>query len=211
MTSVANSSEQARQSEDVRLVVDTIPTLAWSARSDGSADFFNQRWLDYTGLSAEQALDWGWTVALHPDDLSGLVDYWRSVLASGEPGEIEARLRSFDGVYRWFLFRATPSFDNDGRVVKWFGTNTDIENRKCAEGLLAGENLVLEMTAKGNSLESILEALCRVVEQNASGSLCSVILIDRSGSKIQQAVAPSLPSSYNDWFPGCPVDREGGP
>src|SRR4029077_1415590 len=62
MTSVANSSEQARQSEDVRLVVDTIPTLAWSARSDGSADFFNQRWLDYTGLSAEQALDWGWTV-----------------------------------------------------------------------------------------------------------------------------------------------------
>jgi len=75
MTSVANSSEQARQSEDVRLAVDTIPALAWSARSDGSADFFNQRWLDYTGLSAEQALDWGWTVALHPDDLSGLVDY----------------------------------------------------------------------------------------------------------------------------------------
>src|SRR4029077_8181628 len=66
-------------------------------------------------------------------------------------------------------------------------------------------------TTKGNSLESILEALCRVVEQNASGSLCSVILIDRSGSKIQQAVAPSLPSSYNDRFPGCPVDREGGP
>ena len=64
MASVANGSEQARQAQDVRLVVDTIPTLAWSARSDGSADFFNQRWLDYTGLSAEQARDWGWTVAL---------------------------------------------------------------------------------------------------------------------------------------------------
>jgi PAS domain S-box-containing protein len=126
MASAEHSSEQARQAPDVRLVVDTIPTLAWSARSDGSADFFNQRWLDYTGLSAEQARDWGWTVALHADDLNRLVDYWRSVLASGEPGEIEGRLRRFDGVYRWFLFRATPSFDNHGRVVKWFGTNTDI-------------------------------------------------------------------------------------
>src|SRR6266436_4683515 len=87
----------------------------------------------------------------------------------------------------------------------------DIEDRKRAECLLAGENRVLEMTAKGDSLESILEALCRVVEQTASGCLCSVILIDPGGSKIQQAVAPSLPSNYNDRFPGCPVDREGGP
>jgi hypothetical protein len=99
-------------------------------------------------------VDGGWTVTLHPDDLNGLVAYWRSVLASGEPGEIEARLRRFDGLCRWFLFRATPAFDNHGRVVKWFGTNTDIEDRKRAEGLLGGENLVLEMTAKGNSLES---------------------------------------------------------
>jgi len=211
MASAEDSSDQARQAQDVRLVVDTIPTLAWSARADGSADFFNQRWLDYTGLSAEQARDWGWTVALHSNDLRGLVDYWRSVLASGEPGEIEGRLRRFDGVYRWFLFRATPSFDNDGTVVKWFGTNTDIEDRKRAECLLAGENLVLEMTAKGNSLESILEALCRVVEQTGSGCYCSVMLIDPGGSKIQQTVAPSLPSSYNYRFPGCPVDREGGP
>jgi PAS domain S-box-containing protein len=211
MTSPACGSEQTHQTQDIRLVVDAIPALAWAARADGSADFFNQRWLDYTGLSAEQACDWGWTVAVHPNDLKGLVDYWRSVLASGRPGEMEARLRRVDGVYRWFLFRATPSFDNNGKVVKWFGTNTDIEDRKRAECLLAGENHVLEMTAQGNSLESILEALCQVVEENASGCLCSVILIDPNGSKIQQAVAPSLPSSYNDRFRGIPVDREGGP
>jgi formate hydrogenlyase transcriptional activator len=211
MPSAAYTSDLARQAQNVRFVVDAIPTLAWSARSDGSADFFNQRWLEYTGLATEQARDWGWTVALHPDDVNGLVDYWRSVLDSGEPGEMEARLRRFDGVYRWFLFRATPSFDADGRVVKWFGTNTDIEDRKRGECLLAGENLVLEMTARGGSLESILEALCRVVEQTASGCLCSVLLIDASGLKIQQAVAPSLPSSYNDQFPGIPVDQERGP
>jgi len=192
-------------------VVDAIPTLAWSAQGDGAASFFNRRWLDYTGLSPEEARDWGWTIALHPDDRSGLVDYWRSILTSREPGEIEGRLRRFDGAYRWFLFRAIPSFDNDGRVVKWFGTNTDIEDRKRAECLLAGENLVLEKTAKGNSLESILESLCRVVEQTTSGCLCSVLLFDLSGSTIQKTIAPSLPSSYNDQFPGVPVIRESGP
>ena len=168
------SFEMNCSADELRGFIDSSPTLAWSCSSDGSADFFNQRWLDYTGLSDEQAHDWGWTVAIHPDDLNGLVDYWSSVLASSKPFEMEGRLRRFDGVYRWFLFRASPSFDNDGRVVKWFGTNTDIEDRKRAESLLAGENLVLEMTAKGNSLESILEALCRVVEQTASGCHCSV-------------------------------------
>jgi PAS domain S-box-containing protein len=211
MASAAHRSERTPDAQDVRLAVDAIPTLAWSAEADGSADFFNQRWLDYTGLSTEQARDWGWTVAVHVENVNGLVDYWRSILAAGEPGETEGRLRRFDGVYRWFLFRATPSFDNDGRVVKWFGTCTDIEDRKRAECLLAGENLALEMTAKGNPLESILEGLCRVVEQTASGCLCSILLFDPSGSKIQQAVAPSLPSSYNDQFPGIPVDRECGP
>jgi PAS domain S-box-containing protein len=206
-----NGTKQARQAEEFRLVVDAIPTLAWSAHSDGSVDFFNKRWLDYTGLSAEQARDWGWTVAVHPDDLNRLIDRWRSGLASGEPGEIEGRLRRFDGEYRWFLFRATPSFDSGGRIVKWFGTNTDIEDRKRMESLLAGENLVLEMTAKGRPLEAILEALCRVVEQTASGCLCSVILIDPGGSRIEQAVAPSLPASYNNRFCDTLVDREGGP
>jgi formate hydrogenlyase transcriptional activator len=192
-------------------MIDTIPALAWSAHLDGSAEFFNQCWLDYTGLSLEQARGWGGTVGLHSDDLTRIVDYWQSVLASGEPGEIEGRLRRFDGVYRWFLFRATPSFDNDGRLVKWFGTNTDIEDRKRAECLLSGENLVLEMTAKGDSLESILEAICKVVEQTASGCCCSIILIDPSGLTVQQAVAPSLPSSYKDRCPDTPVDREGEP
>jgi PAS domain S-box-containing protein len=211
MTTARHGPEEAWQAPDIRRLFDTIPTLAWSARSDGSADFFNRRWLDYTGLSVEEARDWGWTVALHPDDLKGVVEYWRGVLAAREPGEIEARLRRLDGVYRWFLFRATPSFDDDGSVVKWLGTNTDIEDRKRAECLLAGQNRVLEMAARGDSLETILEALCRVVEQTAAGSCCSVLLFDPSGSKIQQAVAPSLPSSYNDRFAGAPVDREGGP
>src|ERR1700676_5240739 len=145
MTPPGQDSEEARQGPDIRRVLDTIPTLAWSAPSDGPAYFFNRRWLDFTGLSVEQARDWGWTVALHPDDLKGLVDYWRSGLASRQPGESEGRLPRFDGVYRWFLFRATPSFDNDGAVVRWFGTNTDIEDRKHAEEALRSSEQSLRL------------------------------------------------------------------
>src|SRR4029077_6523778 len=98
-------SGHAEKAEDIRLVVDTIPELVWSARPDGSAEFLNQRWLDYTGFSAEQALGGGWAAAVPPEDRHALIDYWRSILASAEPGEFEARMRRFDGGYRWFLFR----------------------------------------------------------------------------------------------------------
>src|SRR6266436_33516 len=120
----------------LRTIIDTIPALAWSARPDGSAEFFNRRSLDYAGLSAEEASGWGWTGAVHADDLNRLADYWRSILASGESGEIEARLRRFDGVHRWFLFRASPLRDEFGNIVKWYGTNADIEERKLAEEAL---------------------------------------------------------------------------
>ena len=125
-----------RSERELREVIETIPSMAWSAAPDGSADFFNQRWLAYAGLTAGQAQGWGWTVAVHPDDLNALVGYWREIMVSGQSGEVEARLRRFDGVYRWFLFRATASLDDNGRVVKWYGTNTDIEERKRAEQAL---------------------------------------------------------------------------
>jgi PAS domain S-box-containing protein len=110
--------------------------LAWSARPDGSAEFFNQRWLDYTGLSAEQALGSGWQVAIHPDDLPRILETFREALNSVKPYEVEGRFRRFDGEFRWFLFRASPLCDESGKVAKWYGTNTDIEDRKCAEDAL---------------------------------------------------------------------------
>jgi PAS domain S-box-containing protein len=118
---------------ELREVIETIPCMAWSATAGGNAEFFNQRWLDFAGLTAEQARCTAWTNAVHPNDLKGLVDYWHGILASGRPGEFEARLRRFDGEYRWLLFRATPSLDKNGTVVKWYGTTIDIEERKRAE------------------------------------------------------------------------------
>src|SRR5271168_2051436 len=130
---------------DIRLVVDTIPTLAWSAGPDGSAEFFNQRWLDYTGLSAEQALGSAWEVAIHPDDLSRILETFRQALNSVKPYEVEGRFRRFDGESRWFLFRGSPLRDRSGKVAKWYGTNTDLEERKRAEDALrASEASLLE-------------------------------------------------------------------
>jgi PAS domain S-box-containing protein len=126
---------------NLSLIINTIPTFAWSARPDGYRDFLNQRWLDYTGITKEQAAGWGWAEAIHPDDRQRVVEYWRSCLASGVPAETEARLRRFDSSYRWFLFRANPLRDESGRIVRWYGTNIDIEDRKRGEEALRASEL----------------------------------------------------------------------
>jgi PAS domain S-box-containing protein len=121
-------------SEDhIRQIIDTIPVLAWSSRPDGFVDFFNRRWLDYTGMALEQALGWGWKAAYHPNDLEQLASRWQAALAEAKPLEAETRLRRSDGEYRWFLTRAFPLLDRDGRVLGWYGSGTDIHERKEAE------------------------------------------------------------------------------
>jgi len=132
----ASSVAAVKRGDQLSMMIDKIPTLAWSCRPDGTTEFLNQRWLDYTGLSLEASLGWGWKVAIHPDDLEKLMNTWLRVLASGEPGDEEARLRRFDGEYRWFLFRAVPVRDEQGKLVRWYGTNTDIEGLKRAEAEL---------------------------------------------------------------------------
>jgi PAS domain S-box-containing protein len=116
-----------------RSVIDSIPGLAWSTGPDGSVTFLNQSWLDYTGMSEQEAVGWGWMSAFHPNDIELLLECWHSMLALGTTGEIEARLRRFDGEQRWFLVRAKPLLDDAGRVLGWFGSNTEIEDRKRAE------------------------------------------------------------------------------
>ena len=185
-------NERLQHSErELQEVIETIPVMAWSAAADGAAEFFNRRWLDYAGLSADQVHGWGWTSAVHPDDLSRLADYWRSVLASGAPGEFEARLRRFDGVYRWFLFRATPSLDH-GRVVKWYGTNTDIEARKTAEQAIVTQNsrlqLLLKLTQEITSnleLRELLRAISASIREVMDCDAVQIWLADSASGKFR--------------------------
>ena len=117
----------------LRRVVNALPGPVWTALPDGYIDFFNRRWCEYTGLFVDQACGRGWHTIIHPEDLPKLVARWRSIVASGEPGDMEARLRRFDGEYRWFLISANPMRDHAGQIVKWYAVSTDIDDRERAE------------------------------------------------------------------------------
>src|SRR4029450_6106222 len=114
-------------------LIDALPGLAWTALPDGRVELLNRGWLDYTGLTPEQAADLGWIEAIHPEDRERVDAYWRSCVVSGLPGDTEARMRRHDGAFRWFLFRANPVRDAAGNVSRWFGPNIDIEDRRSAQ------------------------------------------------------------------------------
>jgi formate hydrogenlyase transcriptional activator len=131
---LTSALDEIRTSETkLRQVIDTIPTLAWCNLADGPNEFLNKRWHEYTGLSPEESHGWGWQAGFHPEDLPSLMKKWRELLVSGESGEIEARLRRHDGVFRWFLIRVEPLRDQTGKVIRWYGTSTDIQELKQTE------------------------------------------------------------------------------
>src|SRR5437660_1797326 len=127
-------NDQSTASEDaLRRAVDTTPAFIHTARPDGYLDYFNRGWLDFLGKSLEDVCGWRWTESVHPEDVAGIVQKWHAALASGEPFEAEARVRRADGTYRALLHRKVPLHDEQGNIVKWFGSSIDIEDRKCAE------------------------------------------------------------------------------
>ncbi|HEX9396774.1 MAG TPA: PAS domain S-box protein [Burkholderiales bacterium] len=140
-------SERKRAEHHLRLVIDTIPTMAWSLLPDGTVDFVNQRWMEYTGLSLTEALANANRV-VHPEDLAEILEKWRVDMAAGRPCEYEMRLRRADGEYRWFLVRTVPLSDERGKVVKWYGTSTDIEDRKRAGDALRDSGVQLQALSR---------------------------------------------------------------
>jgi len=198
--------DEVKKSEDrLRLVIDTIPSMVWSARPDGSIDFVNQPWAQYHGFSLEGLGRRGLVEVVHPEDAAETAEKWRAALATGTPAEHELRVRRADGTYRWFLSRAVPLRDELGNIVKWYGTIADIEDRKRAETWLAGEKQLLEMIARGDSRALILDALCRLVEERATGSLCSILVLDPSASRLRHGAAPSLPIGYAEAIDGVVI------
>jgi PAS domain S-box-containing protein len=128
--------DQASTKIEEQLVIHTTPALIHTALPDGNIDFFNRRWLEYLGLTLEDVQGWRWTAAIHPEDVGGIVEKWRTSLATGEPFEAETRVRRADGVYRWFLHRKVALRDDCGKIVRWYGSSIDIEDRKQAEDAL---------------------------------------------------------------------------
>ena len=123
--------------KEFRKLADAMPQIVWTATPDGSIDYYNQRWFDYTGKTLEETRGWGWKQVLHPDDLDQCLVLWSQAVATGGNYEVKYRFkRASDGVYRWHLARASAVRDEEGRIVKWFGTCTDIDDQKLAEEAL---------------------------------------------------------------------------
>jgi formate hydrogenlyase transcriptional activator len=187
-------NESRRSAARLRQIIDTIPVLAWCSLPDGSNEFMNQRWLDYTGVSSEEANGWGWKNAIHPEDLPRLMAKWETLRDHGTPGQCEARLRGSEGVFLWFLFQIEPVRDETGQVVRWYGTATDIEDRKQIESLRATETRMLEMIANGISLSEVLNDLCVAIDAHAPGVTSMICLVD--GEWLSPCAGPRVPATF---------------
>ena len=129
----SDSPQQHPTPAEGRAILDALPAIAWCKLPDGSNEFVNQRWQDYTGIPEDEARGQGWQAAVHPDDLPKLSEKWAEMMASSKSGEFEGRLRRHDGAFRWVLARFEPVRDDTGQIVRWYGTSTDIDALKQAE------------------------------------------------------------------------------
>jgi formate hydrogenlyase transcriptional activator len=183
------AEEAVRQSEkQLREVIETMPAVAWTMSPDGSLEFVNKRWQEYTGMSSQEAAGFGWKSAFHPKDIDRYLETRSASLASGSLFEDEVRIRSRGGEYRWFISRAVPLRDEQGKIVRWYGTATDIHDRKQAEERVQVENVVLreeidkasmfeEVVGASPALQTVLSAVSKVAPTDST-----VLLTGQTGT-----------------------------
>src|SRR3954469_5192243 len=128
-----------------RRLIDALPGLVWTALPDGQLEDLNERWGQYTALSAEDARGLGWQSAIFPGDLPPFLEQWKAIIAAGQPGDIDVRLRRFDAEYRWFRFRLAPLAERSGKVIQWCGVGTDIEDHKQTDATRTNERRLKEI------------------------------------------------------------------
>ena len=179
-----SEAELRRSEKELRVVIDTIPTVAWSALPDGSNDYVNKRFVEYSGLSTKQAAASGWQAAVHPDDLQQHLSKWMASVATGKPHESEVRFRRADGQYRWHLDRGVPVRDESGNIVKWYGVVTDIEERKKAEFCLAETSRI-----------ATVAELSASIAHELNQPLMSVLANAQAGKRWLAANPPNLPET----------------
>ena len=161
-------AELRESEEQFRTMADSLPQLAWMADASGSIYWYNRRWYEYTGTALDEVKGWGWRAVHHPDHVEGVVERIRHAWETGEPWEDTFPLRGADGKYRWFLSRATPIRDASGKVIRWFGTNTDITQRQKLEEF---QSLLLrELSHRVKNSLSLVSALLHLQARNVDGA-----------------------------------------
>ena len=156
VTAAAEAEARVLESEArFRTMAEAMPQIVWMTRPDGYHEYYNLRWYDFTGLTTEQSIGWGWSGPLHPDDLARSKARWQVSVETGTPYEIEYRFRAANGTYCWFLARANPILNEKGQVTRWLGTCTDIDDRKRQADQLEGlvEQRTLELRRSNEELE----------------------------------------------------------
>jgi len=164
-------------------LIDTVPSFLWTSFPDGSKEFLNRRWYEYTGLTLEQGKGWGWKVVVHPDDLDRLIREWLALLNDPKAGELETRIRRYDGEYRWFLIRVLPEFDAEGKVVRWLGSDTDIEDRKRAETKL------LEDEREFRRITDAIPQTIVVLDPNGDPLYANQAVLEYTGLTMQEVLS----------------------
>jgi PAS domain S-box-containing protein len=191
--------------------LDDLPALVALMTPEGTLAYANRHVATYFGATLEGPNGWTSATAFHPNDRPHVLTAWRRSVDTGEPYEVEGRLRGAKGIYRWFRIHGFPLRDKERRIVLWYVLLIDVEDRKRAEALLASEKQLLEMVARGHSASDILDALCHLVESTAGDCYCSVVLVDPSGMRLEHGAAPSLPGSFIDSIIGRAVSLDSGP
>jgi PAS domain S-box-containing protein len=209
VTERKRTEERIAESEiRFQAIADTAPVMIWTTGTDGLCNYFSKPWLDFTGRTMEQEVGLGWIEAVHPDDVQGCYDGFLPAYHARKPFRMEYRLRRADGEYRWVDESGIPRYTPGGEFAGYIGCNIDITDRKRSESLLAGEKRVLEMVAKGDSLDAILNTLCQLVEEQANGVVASILLLD--GDRLRHGGAPSLPTEYTSAIDGAAIGPNAG-
>lgn len=183
-----------------RALADAIPTLAWTARADGYIDWYNQRWYEYTGTTPEQMAGWGWQSLHDPAVLPAVIERWTASINTGEPFEMTFPLRSAEGKFRAFLTRVVPVRDTSGRVIRWFGTNTDVESERASRARVERLQSLTEALAATRTLDDVAS----VMVANATvttGARAATLVFRLPGADEAQVVSE----------PGLPADAAGQP
>lgn len=163
---LSEALERVTRSEiQMRATIDAIPTQVWWAIPDGSTEFQNRRWLEYAGVTADEAKDWGWKNAIHPDDVEQYLKRWHEIHEAGGAGEAEARFRRFDGEYRRFLMRVDVLRDESGKIAKWYGVNTDIEDLRSSEEALQHAHADLTRISRLTTMGEFAASIAHEVNQ----------------------------------------------
>jgi PAS domain S-box-containing protein len=182
-----------RAERELQITIDTIPAIVARYRRDGSPDFVNQTWRTYTGLSHDSLRGQRWAVAVHPDDLPKLEAAWRAHLATGQPFEMEQRLRRADGEYRWFFFRRVPLRDENGEVIRWYAAAHDIDDQKRAERALQTAQAELahitRVTTLGEMSASIAHEVNQPLAAIVTNAQSSLRWLSRQPPEIEEVLA----------------------